>query len=78
MKNTTKYIFILLTTFCLVAGCDSGFDELNVNKTQPTTLEPAFLMNNAIIQSSFPLEAIVFEIPIVQQIVTPFGGVLGG
>jgi Starch-binding associating with outer membrane len=78
MKNTTKYIFILLTTFCLVAGCDSGFDELNVNKTQPTTLEPAFLMNNAIIQSAFPLESIVFEIPIVQQIVTPFGGVLGG
>jgi hypothetical protein len=78
MKNTTKYIFILLTTFFLVAGCDSGFDELNVNKTQPTSLDPAFLLNNAIIQTSFPLEAMVFELPVVQQIITPFGGVLGG
>ena len=78
MKKTTTYIFILLTTFCLLPGCDSGFDELNVNKTQPTALDPAFLLNNAIIQTSFPLEAVVFEIPIVQQIVTPFGGVLGG
>ncbi len=78
MKKTTLYILCLLTTFCLLPGCDSGFDEINVNKTQPIALDPAFLLNNAIIQSSFPLEAVVFEIPIVQQIVTPFGGVLGG
>ncbi len=78
MKRTTFYILILVTTFCVLPGCDSGFDELNVNKTQPTALNPSFLMNNAIIQTSFPLEVMVFELPIVQQIVTPFGGVLGG
>ncbi len=78
MKKITTYILILITTFCLLPGCDSGFDELNVNKTQPITLDPAFLLNNAVIQTSYPLEALVFEIPIVQQIVTPFGGVLGG
>jgi len=77
MKKTT-YILILFTIFSILPSCDSGFDELNVNKTQPTALDPAFLLNNAIIQSSFPLEALVFEIPIVQQIITPFGGVLGG
>jgi len=78
MKKITIYIIGLLTTFCLLPGCDNGFDELNVNKTQPIKLDPAFLLNNAIIQTSFPLEAMVFELPIVQQIVTPFGGVLGG
>lgn len=78
MKKITIYTLSLLTAFCLLAGCDNGFDELNVNKTQPIALDPAFLLNNAIIQTSFPLEALVFEIPIVQQIVTPFGGVLGG
>jgi Starch-binding associating with outer membrane len=78
MKKTTVYILAFLATFWLLPGCDSGFDELNVNKTSPIAIDPAFLMNNAIIQTSFPLETIVFEIPIVQQIVTPFGGVLGG
>jgi hypothetical protein len=78
MKKITSYTLILLTTLCLLPSCDNGFDELNVNKTLPTSLDPAFLLNNAIVQSSFPLETIVFEIPIVQQIITPFGGVLGG
>lgn len=78
MKKITIYILSLLAAACVLPGCDNGFDELNVNKTQPTTLDPAFLLNNATIQTSYPLEALVFEIPIVQQIVTPFGGVLGG
>ena len=78
MKKITIYILSLLAAVCVLLGCDNGFDELNVNKTQPTTLDPAFLLNNATIQTSYPLEALVFEIPIVQQIVTPFGGVLGG
>ncbi len=73
-----KYILCLLLPLCTLPSCDNGFDELNVNKTSPINLDPAFLMNNAIVQASFPLEIIVFEIPIVQQIVTPFGGVLGG
>lgn len=78
MKKATIYIVSFLTTFCVLPSCDNGFDELNVNKTSPIALDPAFLMNNAIVQTSYPLETIVFEIPIVQQIVTPFGGVLGG
>ena len=78
MKKITIYILSLITTLCLLPSCDNGFDELNVNKTQPTSLDPAFLLNNAIIQTSFPQELLVFEMPIVQQIITPFGGVLGG
>ena len=78
MKKITLYTILFLSTLCLLPGCDSGFEEINTNKTLPIALDPAFLMNNAIVQSSFPLEIIVFEIPIVQQIVTPFGGVLGG
>ena len=78
MKKILIYSFSLFALLCILPSCDEGFDEINVNKTSPITLDPAFLMNNAIIQASFPLETIVFEIPIVQQIVTPFGGVLGG
>jgi len=59
-------------------SCDTGFEETNTNKTLPIALDPAFLMNNAIINTSIPLETMVFELAIVQQIITPFGGVLGG
>ena len=72
------YSILFLSTMCLLPGCDKGFEETNTNKTLPITLNPAFLMNNAIIDSSIPLESMVFETAIVQQIITPFGGVLGG
>ncbi|HTF21267.1 MAG TPA: SusD/RagB family nutrient-binding outer membrane lipoprotein [Chryseolinea sp.] len=78
MKRASIHLFICLTTLVMLPACDNGFDELNISKTSPTTMDPAFLLNNAIVLSSFPLEIIVFELPIVQQIVTPFGGVLGG
>lgn len=78
MKKTIYYIIFLVSTAYLIAGCDKGFDELNINKVTPTAINPAYVMNNAIIGVSYPLETIVFELPIVQQIVTPFGGVLGG
>ncbi|MEJ7647371.1 MAG: SusD/RagB family nutrient-binding outer membrane lipoprotein [Chryseolinea sp.] len=78
MKKLIIFMLTLFTTLCVLPSCDEGFDELNTSKTAPISLNPAFLMNNAILQTSFPLEALVFEVPIVQQMVTPFGGVLGG
>ena len=67
---------IVLSTF--VFSCDKGLEELNKNKTSPTSVDPAFLLNNAVINSSFPVKSLVFDIGIVQQMVSPNGGVLAG
>ncbi len=78
MKKITLYTILFLSTLCLLPSCDNGFEKINTNKTLPIALDPAFLMNNAIISTSIPNETMVFELAIVQQIITPFGGVLGG
>lgn len=77
MKKILKYslaVFILL----FFIACDKGLDRLNENKVNPTTLEPAYILNNAIINTSFPTRSVIFDMGIVQQIVSPNGGVLAG
>jgi hypothetical protein len=77
MKKIINYsLLIVLSVFA--ASCDKGLADLNVNKTSPTSVDPAFLLNNAVINSSFPVKSLVFDIGIVQQMVTPNGGVLAG
>jgi hypothetical protein len=77
MKIVIRYILILsLLPFAF--SCDKGFDDLNKNKTSPTTLDPALLLNNAIINTSFPGRSVIFDLGIVQQMVSPNGGVLAG
>lgn len=77
MKKILNYsLFVVLLT-CTVS-CDKGFDDLNTNKVGTTTLDPALLLNNAVINTSFPVKALVFDIGVVQQMVTPNGGVLAG
>ena len=77
MKKIFNYILpaVLLLG---VSSCEKGLDKLNVNKTSPTSLDPALLLNNAIINTSFPVKSLVFDLGIVQQMVTPNGGVLAG
>ena len=77
MKKIYKYsVFPVL--LLLLISCDNGFDELNTNQTDPTAVDPAFQLNNAIINSSFPGSVLVYDMGIVQQIVTPNSGVLTG
>jgi hypothetical protein len=83
METIRNSLFGLLAMLCLLSGCDQGFDELNTNKVDPTTLTPSFQMNNAIINTSFQdgfgtLVHLSYTFPIVQQIVTPFGSSLSG
>jgi hypothetical protein len=78
MKNITVYLSGLLILLGSLTGCDKGFDELNTSKTAPTSLNPVYLLNNAIIRSSFPTSTLVYDESIVQQIVTPNSGVLAG
>ncbi|MES2648804.1 MAG: SusD/RagB family nutrient-binding outer membrane lipoprotein [Bacteroidota bacterium] len=70
------------TILCCLAlfavSCEKGLEDLNKNKTSPTTLDPALLLNNAIINTSYSARTLIFDMGIVQQMVSPNGGVLAG
>jgi hypothetical protein len=77
MKKRLHYSLLILSIFIFVS-CDKGLEELNENKVNPTAVDPAMLLNNAIINTSFPTKTQIYEMSIVQQMVTPNGGVLAG
>jgi len=83
MKNIKTYLLGMLTVICMLSSCDKGFDELNVNRVDPTTLDAQFIMNRAIIEATYPdnfatLQMLTYNFGIVQQIITPFGSSLSG
>lgn len=81
-----KKIFnISLVTALMIVGvaCDSGFEELNTNKTALTTVNPMFLLNRATLSTSYTTgfaggSVIIYEMPIVQQLTSPLQGVVSG
>ena len=77
-KYFHKTIISSLILCFLMSGCDKGFDELNVNKTAATSINPVFTLNNATINTSFPAGTIIYEMGIVQQMISPNSGVLAG
>ncbi len=77
MKKFSLFLTIL-ALLTAMGGCDKGFDELNVNPTAATSLNPVFTFNNAMLNSTFPGSTLVFEHPIVQQMFSPNSGVLAG
>lgn len=78
MKRIFRYI--LTITFALggLSACDKGFDEMNINPVQPTELDPIYLMNRAALYSTLSSTSLTYELAIVQQVVSPNGGVLAG
>ncbi len=77
MNKIIKYslpVFVLL----LSVACEKGLDRLNINKTSPTSLDPALVLNSAVINTSYPTRSVIFDVGIVQQMVSPNGGVLAG
>lgn len=78
MKKLARFLVCLLTSALVLSSCDKGFDELNTNKLVATSLDPVYLMNSGIANTSYPLTTLVFEIAIVQQVISPFGGALVG
>ena len=73
----------MLAAISMLSSCDKGFDELNINKVDPTTLDPQFVMNRAIIEATYQdnfatLQMLTYNFGIVQQIITPFGSSLSG
>jgi Starch-binding associating with outer membrane len=75
-----KSIIYISTFICLFAAtsCDKGFDELNINKTAATSINPVFTLNNATVNLSYPTGNLVYEVGIVQQMISPNSGVLTG
>lgn len=78
MKKILKYSLLVASLVVTVSSCDKNLGDLNVNKTNPTAVNPVFLLNNAVVNSSFPVKSLVFDAGIVQQMVSPNGGVLAG
>ncbi len=76
MKKIVSYCILVFLTAAL--SCTKNLGELNVNKVNPTSLDPVLLLNNAVINTSFPTKTQIYEMSIVQQMVTPNGGVLAG
>ena len=77
MKKIANYI-LTFSLLYFTSSCDKNLSELNINNTNSTTLDPALLLNQAIINTSFPVKSLVFDVGIVQQMITPNGGVLAG
>lgn len=69
---------MLAVLMLLASSCEKGLEEMNVNRTSPTNIDPVLLLNNALINVSFPAKTLVFDVGIVQQMVSPNGGVLAG
>jgi hypothetical protein len=78
MKKIYNYSFLLAALLMIHISCDQDFDEINTNKTAATSIDPVFQLNNAIINTSFPGSTLIYEIGIVQQIISPNSGVLTG
>lgn len=74
-----KQFYTILTGAALIfcaAGCDKGFEEVNKNPVQATQLDPVYLFSNA--QFGSAIQTIFYQSQIVQQITTPYTGVLEG
>lgn len=83
MRNMKISFIVMLIVISMLAGCAKNFDELNTNRVDPTTLDAQFIMNRAIIETTYPdnfatLEMLCYDFGIVQQIITPFGSSLSG
>jgi hypothetical protein len=77
MKKFLHYC--LLASLFAAASCQRDFDDINTNTKAPTSIDPVFQLNNAVVNLSPPGTPILaYEVSIVQQIVTPNSGVLTG
>ena len=78
MKQIIKYSFFL-TIVLFASSCDKRFDDLNTNKVNPTSIDPLYQLNNAVVNASFPAStALAYDMGVVQQIISPNNGVLNG
>ncbi|MGB3775960.1 MAG: SusD/RagB family nutrient-binding outer membrane lipoprotein, partial [Leeuwenhoekiella sp.] len=79
MKNIYNSCLALALAFMTLA-CEDDFEEINTNSVDPTSasVDPVFLLNNAIINTSFSNAQLIYDLGIVQQVISPNSGVLTG
>jgi len=83
MKATFKYFLAFSLSLTFITACDEGFDEINTNKVDPTSLAPSLMLNKAIIATTYldgvsTLGMLCYNFGIVQQVITPYGSSLSG
>jgi len=74
-----KRIFLYATAIAVLAAassCHNGFEEINKNPVQATSIDPIYLFSNAEFSSAIATQH--YQMQIVQQINTPFTGVVEG
>lgn len=76
--NQINKLQILLISLLLLQSCDKGFDDLNTSKTAPIAIDPVFILNRASLGMAYPTGTLIYDIGIVQQIISPNEGVLTG
>ena len=79
-KIKITILILILGLGIVFTSCDKNFDELNTNKTAINSLDPVPMLNHAIWKSSpaFNRHTMVYEMAIIQQMITPFGTSLAG
>ena len=70
------YTVLAAALVFIAAGCDKGFEEVNKNPVLATSLDPGYLFSNA--QYGSAVQTTFYQSQIVQQINTPYTGVLEG
>ena len=75
MKKIHSFPF-LIALLLSVSSCDKNFVEINTNPILATTLDPVYQFSNS--QQASAIASYHYQGEIVQQIITPFGGVLEG
>lgn len=81
--KTNKLFYFGLACLATVAGCEAGFDDINTNKIDPTSLDAPLLINQAVLDANYrdgtaTLGMVTYNYGIVQQIITPYGSSLAG
>jgi hypothetical protein len=76
-KITIMFVVIFITGF--ISSCEDGLTEMNINKVDPTSMNPYLEMNSSII-NAWPDTQLwpVYHYAIVQQIFTPTGSSVQG
>ena len=71
-----------MASIVLLNACDHGFDELNTSKTGALAIDPVYQLNNVVLNINATGFAgggfLIYDLGIVQQIVSPNSGVLTG
>ena len=72
-----KYVILLLVVITTALNsCDKNFEQINTNPVLATTLDPGYLFSNA--QFGLAQNTLFYQSAIIQQIISPFTGVLEG